>query len=197
MYYNGKKIINPHGTINTSSISEPDIREEMRKIIEDEHRSSYFVYRRARRDLNGLPILSPTRMNNRSREVNYDIPTSASESMGYLFDDHIILGYLAESYADHEPGRILSAGDSRNEDKSLFLQYDVLSSITGDSYDMPDEIDQIIIPRFDVEGRIQSPIRIRELYNITSVEPYRLDGNGRIEYHKLNLLSKHERSYRV
>ena len=57
--------------------------------------------------------------------------------------------------------------------------------------------EEIIIPKFDLEGNISSPLRVEELYNITSVEPYRLDGNGRIEYHKLNLLSKHERSFQL
>jgi len=197
MYYNGKKISNLHNRSSSQAIGEPDIRAEIRKIFETEGRASYYIYRRARRDAAGLPILSPTRMNNRSREANYDVPTNASDSMGYLFDDIPILGYIAETYADHMPGRVQKPGDSRNDDKCLFLQYDVLSSITGDDYDMPDEIDQIIIPKYDLEGNIQSPLRVEELYNITSVEPYRLDGNGRIEYHKLNLLSKHERSFQL
>lgn len=196
MFYNGKKAISLFSRAN-QAVGEPDIRQEIKRIFETEGRASYYIYRRARRDDNGLPILSPTRMNNRSREANYDVPTNASETMGYLFDDYMVLGYFAETYADHEAGRILPAGDSRHDDKALYLQWDVLSSITDNLFDMPDQIDQIIVPKFDVNGNIASPLRVEELYNITSVEAYRLDGNGRIEYHKLNLLSKHERSFQL
>lgn len=196
MFYNGKKA-GSFFSREVDQVGEPSIREEIKKIFETEGRASYYIYRRARRDENGLPIISPTRMNNRSREVNMDVPTSASETMGYLFDDYMVLGYFAETYADHEAGRMLPAGDSRHDDKALYLQWDVLSSITDNLFDMPDEIDQIIVPKFDVNGNIGSPLRVEELYNIISVEPYRLDGNGRIEYHKLNLLSEHERSFQL
>lgn len=197
MYYNGKKIRNIFGSTETQSIGEPSIRDEVTKIIREEGRGAYYIYRRARRDSEGRPVLSPTTTSNRSRESDFDIPSNASETMGYLFDDHVVLGYIDLTMGDHLPGKVQSAGDSRNEDKALILEWNVLSSITGNNTEMPDEHDQIIIPRYDLDGNIVSPLRVSELYNIASVEAFRLDGTGRIEYHKLNLISKSERSHRL
>ena len=196
MYSSGKQVNNSYSR-TAAVIGEPDIRDEIHKIVVTENRGPVFIYRRVRRDEKGLPILSPSRQSNRSREISMDIPSNVSDSMGYLFDDYGMRGYLDLTLPDHYPGRIQGAGDSRNENKVLILEYDCLYKITGSKTDMPDEKDQIIIPKTDIEGVVLSPLQVSEIYYVSTVEAFRLDGNGRIEYYKLNLTSKPEKSYKV
>ena len=178
-------------------MGEPSIRDEVIKLIEEEKRGSYIIYRRARRDDNGAPRFSPTRENNRSREANYDIPTNVSETMGYLFDDIPMRGLLNLSSSNHSTGRVIMAGDTRDDNHRLYLPYNMFSRLTGSLTAMPDEHDQIIIPRSDIEGKVISPLRIELLFNITTAETFRLDNIGRVEFFALSLMSKNERSHRL
>ena len=76
-----------------AAIGEPDIREEVSKIIQDEKRGSILVYRRARRDAKRNPILAEAAAGTRSSEALF----KNNEGMRYLFDDHIIKGYISIS----------------------------------------------------------------------------------------------------
>lgn len=196
-FSSGSSISNPYSTATTTIVGEPDIREEIHRIIHNEKRGSYLVYRRARRDEKGTPILSPTRQNNRSRETNFDIPTNISDSMGYLFDDIVTIGLLNLSLPDHLAGKVQMPGDIRNDNQLVYFPYDVLKKITGSETDMPDPIDQILFPKRDLEGDVLSPLQIEAVYNITSVEPFRLDQQGRVEFFRVTLKSKAERNFQL
>ena len=197
MYNQGKILTNPYTNVNNGKIGEPDIRSEIKGIISDENRGSLMVYRRARRDEQGKPIPASSRRENRSREIVHGIPSNDGQTMGYLFDDHIIRGYIDLSSLNHHSGTVKPYGDSRVENKVVFLEYDCLSRITENNTDMPDQKDQIILPKIDLDGNILSPLQASEIYTIGTVEHFRLDGAGRIEYHKLSLISKPEKSFRL
>lgn len=174
-------------------IGESDIRAEISKIIHDESRGSVIVYRRARRDESGNVILANATKQTRSSEALF----KNNEGMRYMFDDHLIKGYISIGSNYHDPGVIKQYGDSRTDNASIFLEAEVLSSIYSDTFTKPDEHDQIIVPEYDIEGVLRSPLTIEEVYDITSTEDYRLDGVGRIEFFKLNIKSKFDKSNRL
>ena len=163
---------------------EIDFRKEMLDLYMKDSRAQTFVYRRIRRDEDGFPLLADEVKNNRSAEKLF----KTNSSMKYLFDDYIVVGHFALA-GYHESGQVKEYGDSRTEQKILFVDYNIISQITNNPKDIPDELDKVIIPRFDVDGNIISPLWIKEQYDIGSTEAYRLDESGRVEYVKINLLS--------
>jgi hypothetical protein len=188
--FNKGKIQDRFFTPDKAMKKEPDLRYELKKIIYQENRGQYVVYRRARRDENQAPILSNAANSNRSSEVLF----KGNEGMKYLFDDYLIQGVLALSGINHETGVVKGYGDSRTDGRVLYLEHDILSRATNNSFDMPDEHDKIIVPMYDIEGKLKSPLTIDEQFQVGVVEPFRLNSIGRIEYFKLRLLSQFDRS---
>lgn len=189
----GKGFGNFFFSTSTAKVGEPSIREEVEKIIHTEKRGSVLVYRRVRRDTEGHPVLSSAARSTRSSESLF----KNNEGMKFLFDDHIVKGYINQDQTYHDPGKVKTYGDSRTDQVIIYLEADVMSSISDDLFDMPDEHDKIIIPEFNIEGILRSPLAISEAYDITTVEPFRLDGTGRVEFFKLQLKSQHDRSNRL
>lgn len=192
-YGKGKGFSGLYSEKSSAVIGESDIRAEVAKIIYDEKRGSVLVYRRARRDAKGNPVLASSTRNTRSSEALF----KNNEGMRYLFDDHIVKGYVSIGQTYHDPGEIKRYGDSRTDNVVVFLEAEVLSSIYDDTFEKPDAHDQIIVPEYDIEGKLRSPLAIEEIHDITSVEPYRLDGTGRVEFFKVNLKSKFDKSNKL
>lgn len=192
-YKKGKGTGNFFFNKSAAAAGEPDIRAEVSKIIQSETRGSLIVYRRVRRDAAGNPILSEAAKGNRSSEALF----KNNEGMRFLFDDHLIRGYIGMDMVYHEPGEVKPYGDSRTDNKVVFLEADVLAKLYDDTFEMPDALDKIIIPQYDIEGKLASPLKIREIHDIGSVEPYRLDGTGRVEFFKVNILTKFDKSNRL
>lgn len=166
-------------------MTEPDLRAEIKRILYTEKRGSFYIYRRVRRDGNGIPIMASNVLQNRSAEASYGV----NKGMKYLFDDYMVVGYRSEGSTFHETGVVKEYGDSRKDLQTVYLEHDVLYKITNNLRDMPDEYDKIIEPDYDIDGNLVSPLKMREKFDIGSCEPYRLDGQGRVEYYKLNLVS--------
>lgn len=192
-YRKGKGTGNFFFTKSTAAAGEPGVREEVSKIIQSETRGSLLVYRRMRRDAEGNPILSNSAKGTRSSEALF----KNNEGMRFLFDDHLIRGYIALDMVYHEPGKVKPYGDSRTDNKVIFLEHDILSSLYDDEFAMPDALDKIIVPQYNVEGKLASPLAIREVHDIGSVEPYRLDATGRVEFFKVNIMTKFDKSNRL
>jgi hypothetical protein len=174
-------------------IGELDLRKELKKIIYDEKRGDYVVYRRARRDAHGVPMLANSSAGNRSTEILY----SNNQGVRFLFDDYLIQGVIATESATHPPGTVKPYGDSRTDGRDVFVEHDILSRYTNNRFDIPDEHDKIIIPVFDIEGKLKSPLEVYEYFDIGSVETYRLNDTGRVEYFKIRLLTKAESDYKL
>lgn len=189
--FNKGKIFEKFFQPNKGIKKEPDLRFELKKIIYTESRGQYIVYRRARRDANQVPMLSNSAGSNRSSETLF----KGNEGMRYLFDDYLIQGVLALGGINHETGVVKGYGDSRTDGRVLYLEHDILSRATNNSFDMPDEHDKIIVPMYDIEGKLKSPLSVDEEFNVGVVEPFRLNSIGRVEYFKLRLLSQFDRSH--
>lgn len=191
MLLNTNSINNPYGHVTRDM--DIDFRKELTKILSAEQEGSFFVYRRVRRDSQGYPIIANSSLDNRSAEATF----GTNKGMKYLFDDYMIRGYLSEGSTFHEPGKVVKYGDSRTDSGMLFVEYDSLYKITGNKTDMPDAYDKIILPEFDIEGQLISPLKVRLRFDIGSVEPYRLSAFGRVEFFKINLLSNFDESIQL
>lgn len=191
MLLNTNNIRNPYG--NVTRDYDIDLRKELTKILSAEKEGSFFVYRRVRRDSQGHPIIADSSLTNRSAEPTF----GTNKGMKYLFDDYTIRGYLSEGSTFHEPGKVVKYGDSRTDSGMLFVEFDTLYKITGSKLDMPDAYDKIILPEFNIEGELTSPLKVRLRFDIGSVEPYRLSAFGRVEFFKINLLSNFDESIQL
>lgn len=174
-------------------MGEPDLRAELKTILYDEGRGAFYIYRRVRRDVNGNPVLASSTLTNRSAEATY----GTNKGMKYLFDDHIITGYISEGSTFHETGSVKEYGDSRTDKNTLFVEHDVIFKITNNYNDMPDEFDKILVPEIDLDGKLRSPLKCAIKYDVGSSEPYRLDAKGRVEFFKINLVSNMDDSIRL
>jgi hypothetical protein len=172
---------------------EPDLREEIKRILYDEKRGSYFIYRRVRRDAEGYPLLAPSSITNRSAEPTF----GTNKGMKHLFDDYIVLGYLSTGTTFHDTGSVKEYGDSRSDKITIFLEHDVLKKITNNNKDMPTTDDKIFVPEIDIDGTVMSPLKSLMMYNIGSPEAYRLDVRGRVEFFRLNLISSMDNSIQL
>jgi hypothetical protein len=175
---------NPYD-IPSDGFDEPEIRSEIKKILFNEKRGSVVIYRRVRRDLAGLPILSDSTLSNRSGEATY----GTNKGMKYIFDDHLVTGYMSQGSTFHDTGVLKGYGDSRTDKNTFYLEHDVLKKITLNNNDFPDEFDKILVPKTDLDGNLVSPLKCYLKYNIGSCEPYRLDRNRQVEFFKINLIS--------
>jgi hypothetical protein len=192
MNYSSNTYVNPYSTAPRIA-REPDLRREMTRLLHDEKRGSFYIYRRVRRDADGYPIIADSSLTNRSAEATY----GTNKGMKYLFDDYMIIGYRSEGTTFHEHGKIKEYGDSRTDAVCIFAEFDFLYKHTNNLSDLPDEFDKIIVPLTDINGNVASPLRIQTQFDIGSVEPYRLDQLGRVEFFKINIDSHFDNSIQL
>lgn len=183
---------NPYST-SDKPFGEPDLRDELATILHKEKRGSYLIYRRVRRDANGYAILAPSTLTNRSGEATF----GTNKGMKYLFDDHLVIGYISEGSTFHDTGVIKAYGDSRTDKNTLFLEWNFLYKITNNLNDMPHTDDKILVPELDINGNLKSPLKCFMRYDLGSPEPYRLDNHGRVEFFKINLISNMDDSVQL
>lgn len=192
MNYSSNTYVNPY-SIAPRIAREPDLRKEMTHLLHNEKRGSFYIYRRVRRDSEGYPIIADSSLTNRSAEPTF----GTNKGMKYLFDDYMIIGYRSEGTTFHEHGKVKEYGDSRTDAVCIFAEYDFLFKHTNNPGDLPDEFDKIIVPLTDINGNVASPLRIQTQFDIGSVEPYRLDGFGRVEFFKINIDSHFDNSIQL
>lgn len=185
MNYNKSIVKNPYHAGSTTQMGEPDLRKEMATILHSEKRGGYIIYRRVRRDSQGNAILAPSTSTNRSAEATF----GTNKGMKYLFDDHIIIGYISEGSTFHETGTVKAYGDSRTDKNTLFIEWDAIYKITNNLSDMPSTDDKILVPELDIDGNLKTPLKCFMRYDVGSPEPYRLDNHGRVEFFRINLIS--------
>ena len=78
---------------------EVDMRRELQELFNDEERSNYFLYRRIKTDAKGKPIKHPYVHTNRSGEGPKDVGAIGSTSNGWMYDDHLVWGFMNHSQA--------------------------------------------------------------------------------------------------
>jgi hypothetical protein len=187
----------PYKRVDTRLASEIDLREEMDELLKDNQRGTWYIYRRTRTDAKGNPIKHPYVNETRSGEPPLDVGQIDATDRGYLYDDFMVFGYMNHSQAYSIYKKVEKPGDSNVEYRTLYLEYDTVKEAVGREDLNPTRFDRILRPKKDLSGKVLSPLSIREKYDVLSVDPYRLDSSGRIEYYRLRVISVPDESVLV
>jgi len=181
---------------NIEKSTEIDLRQEMTKLIHDEKRGSWIIYRRAKME-NGIPKKCICRTNNRSGEPDIDVACKFCKGQGYYFTDILGKAYInhSQAYAIYE--KFKQEGNSKVDYRTMYMEYDFIKKAIPEDRGIPTRFDRIIELELDMEGNIVSPTKPRELYDILSVDPYRLDNTGRIEYYRFRIISIVDKSFLI
>lgn len=178
------------------SDSDLDLRDQLNAMFVSKKQRTPILYRRAIFDESGKLARCPCTLNNRSNEPDIDIRCSQCEGMGYKFKDYIVYGFINHSQAYAENLRFQKEGAQYQDFKTVYLEWDSLKKQTNSDL-IPNRYDRIIQLEQDLAGAILSPSKIRIMYAIQSVDPYRLDNSGRIEYYRLRITSLLDKSFIV
>lgn len=176
---------------------EIDLRSELNELLAVDKKNTWFLYRRVRLDANGLPVRHPEVFNNRNGEVIRDINSAVATNNGNLFDDYVVPGYLSHAQSYSTVNRFREPGEVKTDNKTAYFRYDFLEEITGIKDSIPNLYDKIYQVRIGIEGEVMSPIQIYKSYDVLSIDPYRLDSSGRIEYYRFRLISVADESFQV
>lgn len=185
------KNASPYGTPQP----EIDLRDELDELLRE--KGTWMLYRRTRMDSKGLPVKHPDVFNNRSGEMPRDVLSSGSTNNGNLYDDHAVIGFMNHSQAYSITNRFRPAGESMVDYRTVYFRWDMLSQITGNDTEIPTVLDKIFRLKQDMDGNLISPSQVIERYDILSVDPYRLDSLGRIEYYRIRVISVVDESFQV
>lgn len=177
-------------------VSGIDLREGMHELLYDEDRGADIIYRRSRLE-DGVPKKCACTKTSRSQEANKDIPCTDCNGLGYYYTDLLTRTYINHSQAYSIHKRFKPEGVSQVEYKTAYFEWDFIKEGLDDGDNIPSRFDMIIQLKKDLSGKILSPSTARETYEILSVEPYRLDNNGRIEYYRCRIISVIDKSFLV
>ena len=191
-YSVGKSGVNPYGSTKRPGI---DLRFEIDELLEKEMKATWMLFRRVRMDARGLPTKHPDVFTNRNGEMPRDVLSSGSTNNGNLYDDHIVLGFMNHSQAYSITNRFKPQGESSVDYRTVYFKHDFLSSVSNDPIAIPTNLDKIVRLKQDLEGNLISPSQVIERYDILSVDPYRLDSLGRIEYYRIRVISVVDESF--
>jgi len=175
-----------------------DLRVHLYNILYTNNEGTDVLYRRAILE-NGQPKKCPCVLNNRSFEPDRDIRCEHCDGLGYFFNDHPTRTYINNSQAYAIYKRVKKPGDSQVEYKTSYFEWNFLSRFydTTSSEVIPNRFDRVIKLEQDLEGNTESPSKAREIYEILSIDPYRLDNNGRIEYYRFRVISVIDKSFLI
>lgn len=173
-----------------------DLRKELRDILYTDNQGTEVIYRRTRLE-DGVPKRCECTKTSRSQEANKDIPCDNCSGMGYYYSDIITRTYINHSQAYSIYKKYKAEGESNVEYKTLYLEWNFIKEALDDGNNIPNRFDRVIQLKKDLAGKIMSPSTVREVYEILSVEPYRLDSNGRIEYYRCRVISVIDKSFLV
>jgi len=173
-----------------------DFREELHDILWTTDRGSDIIYRRVKME-NGHPKRCECRKGHRSEEPNRDIPCDNCSGTGFYYNDIPTRTFINHSQAYTIYKKFKADGTTNVEYKTSYFEWDFIKNALDDGDNIPNRFDTIIQLKKDLTGKVFSPSTPREMYEILSVDPYRLDNNGRIEYYRIRIISVIDKSFLV
>lgn len=179
--------------VNTTAT---DLREELHKILWTEGRGVTLIYRKVKMDSRGTPSKCVC-WDPLTQEPDRDTNCRTCHGLGYIFQDLMVRGYRSQSQGFSNTRRQEDYGLEQTKYRTFYFEHNVLSLLTGNNLDIPTRFDKIIEPEVDIEGNILSPLNQRVKYDIISVDPYRLEKGGRLEYYRVRARANLEGSFLV
>jgi len=195
LYKKNTQCLNIYGG-DAGSIQGVDVRKEIHDLLYTDDTGTEVIFRRARIE-NGVPKKCECTKTSRSNEANKDIPCNNCNGLGYYYSDIVVRTYINHSQAYSIHTRFKPEGTHQTEWKTAYFEWDFIKNALDDGDNIPNRFDSIIQIKKDLNGKILSPSSVREIYEILSVEPYRLDSNGRIEYYRIRIISVIDKSFLV
>ena len=195
LYKKPTQILDPYGAKNNITVG-VDMRKMLHDILYTDEQGAHVIYRRAK-ILNGYPEKCECTKNNRSGEPSKDIACDKCNGMGYYFNDILTRTYINNSQAYSIFKKKKPEGDNQTEYKTSYFEWDFIKNALDDGDNIPNRFDRIIMLKQDLDGKILSPSSEREVFEILSVDPYRLDNTGRIEYYRVRIISVVDKSFLV
>lgn len=183
-------------SVEEDTVDGVDFRKEMRDFLHTENRGEDMIYRRVKFE-NGIPKRCECTKTSRSQEANKDIPCLNCSGLGYYYNDIIARTYMNHSQAYSIHKRFKAEGEQQIEYRTVYFEWDFLKNSINDGDNIPNRFDRLIELNKDLSGNISSPTKEREVYEFLSVDPYRLDNSGRIEYYRCRIISVIDKSFLV
>jgi len=195
LYKKPTQVIDLHNTGNGNVVG-ADMRQVLKDILYTDDQGEWVIYRRAQIE-NGHPKRCKCRDGHRSGEADRDIPCIDCDGMGYYYNDILTRTYINNSQAYSIYQKYKQEGKTQVEYRTSYFEWDFIKKALDDGDNIPNKFDRIIQIKKDIHGKILSPSTLREVYEILSVDPYRLDNNGRIEYYRVRIISVVDKSFLV
>ena len=196
-FYTSTQTLTPFFDSNpyTVGINNVDLREELHRIIWIENRGPYLLYRKTRFE-NGYPKKCVC-FHSFTQEPDLDTKCNICDGLGYVFDDYIIRGHKSHSQA--YSGAVHFKGDGKQTAlfNSFYLEHNIISVTTGNNLDIPTPYDKIIEIDQDIDAKFKTPLKQLVRHDILSVDAYRLEADGRIEYYRIRTKANPIGSYLV
>jgi hypothetical protein len=187
-------------SVNTSLFDQVDpdnldLRAELHSILYNENRGTSILYRRMQTE-NQIPKRCIC-WNQRTQEPDIDIQCKYCRGTGYFFNDYLVVGFKSHSQGYATNRGYEDPGIKHNLFRTFYFEHDFLSLQSGNNLDIPTTYDKIIEVETDIDGIVSSPLRQLIKYDILSVDSYRLESNGRIEYYRIRSKASPEGSYLI
>ncbi len=186
---------NTNNIFNATNSDDIDLREELNRIIWGEGRGIFLVYRKVQTE-NQIPKRCVC-WNARTQEPDIDTQCRVCKGSGYFFTDYIVRAFKSHSQGYATNRNHKDAGVTEYMYRTYYFEYNTISSQSANNLDIPSTYDKIIELETDVNGTITSPLRQLIKYDIISVDPYRLEAGGRLEYYRIRTRASLEGSYLI
>jgi len=183
-------------TQEMESVTGVDMRKELHDILYTKDHGAEVLYRRVKFE-NGVPKKCACTLNNRSGETSRDIPCIDCSGLGYYYTDILTRTYINHSQAYSIYKKDKPEGTTNIEYRTSYFEWDFIKNALDDGNNIPNRFDRIMKLNKNLDGDIISPTSINEVFEILSVDPYRLDNNGRIEYYRVRIISIVDKSFLV
>lgn len=190
--YIGDGPLSPRRVANNLDV---DLRAQLQDLLWNEGRGIYILYRKCQFE-NDVPRRCVC-WKRSTQEQDIDTSCQICLGSGYFFDDYMIRSHKSNSQAFSDTKRYNDTGWEPYVYVHFYVPWDAVSFLTGNTLDISTTYDKLVEVEQDLNGVLTSPLKQLVKYDIISVDPYRLDIGGRIEYFRIRTRQSLEGTYLI